>query len=176
MILKIMTISILIMFVLTLGCASVRVAVEYDESVDFSAYQSFAFVQPKRANANTGRKRLMTKEMMQQTKPILEAKGLSEAGRRQEADVLIVFYTKVRNQADYVPATYHVGRWGRVRRVSPGHVVRYKEGTLVIDIVDRQKKELVWQGVGQGVLNRSNPMENFIEAVNEILERYPPEN
>lgn len=171
---KAMTVSILFLFLLTLGCSSVRVAIDYDESVNFSAYESFFFVQPKRQKANTARRRMLTKEMMQQTKPILESKGLREAGQRQNADVLIVFYTKVRNQADYVPATYHVGRWGRVRRVSPGHVVRYKEGTLVIDIVDRQKKELVWQGVGQGVLNRSNPMENFIEAVNEILEEYPP--
>ena len=104
-----------------------------------------------------------------------KAKGFSEATSREAADMLVVFYAAVHNRRDFVPPSYRVGRWGRVWRTSPGHVVRYKEGTLVIDIVDQKRKELVWQGVGKGVLDRSNPASNLLEAVQKILEKFPPE-
>ena len=108
-------------------------------------------------------------------KPILESKGYAEAASQQDADLLVVFYAAVQNRRDFVPPTYRTGRWGRVWRTSPGHVVHYKEGTLVIDIVDRKKKELVWQGMGKGVLDRAEPARNLVEAVQKILEEFPPE-
>jgi hypothetical protein len=46
---------------------------------------------------------------------------------------------------------------------------------LVIDIVDQKKKELVWQGIGTGVLDRANPAGNLVESVQKILEKFPPE-
>lgn len=42
-------------------------------------------------------------------------------------------------------------------------------------MVDNKKKELVWQGVGTGVLDRSNPAGNLVESVGKILEKFPPE-
>ena len=68
-----------------------------------------------------------------------------------------------------------MGRWGRVYNVTPGRPVRFKEGTLVIDIVDRKTKELVWQGIGSDVLDPSGPHENLINAVQEILKKFPPD-
>ena len=87
---------------------------------------------------------------------------------------MVVFYAQVKNRADWVPPTYHVGRWGRAHRISPGHSVRYKEGTLVIDIVDSKSKELVWRGTGTDVLNRSAPAKDLVAAVEKILEEFPP--
>ena len=164
--------------IMVIGCASVSVSVNYDEAVDFSEYQSFHFIKqnPKQQQRRgVVRNPLFTKDVMNEIRPILESKGFSEAPSRDRADMLVVFYAAVQNRRDFVAPTYRVGRWGRVWRTSPGHVVRYKEGTLVIDIVDQKKKELVWQGVGKGVLDRSNPGSNLVEAVNEILEKFPPE-
>jgi hypothetical protein len=112
---------------------------------------------------------------MQEIKPVLESKGLTEASSRDGADLLIVFYAAVQNRRDWMPPTYRVGRFGRVWRTSPGHFHRYKEGTLVIDMVDNRKKELVWQGVGQGVLDRANPAQDLVSAASKILQEYPPE-
>ena len=160
-----------------LSCASVKVAVNYDEEAPFSEYQTFHFVKPKhqsRAGSRAVTHPLFTKDVMREIRPIMEGKGFTEAATRGEADFLVVFYAMVQHRRDFVPPTYRVGRWGRVWRTRPGHVVRYKEGTLVIDIVDQQKKELVWQGVGTGVLDRTNPAANLVEAVGKILENFPP--
>ncbi len=160
------------------NCSSVRVMVNYDDTISFSDYETFRFVSPRRQQSNrpgTVSNPLVTAEVMREIRPIMESKGLTEASSEETADLLVVFYASIQNRSDYVPPTYTVGRWGRVRRTSPGHVVQYKEGTLVIDIVDRQKREMVWQGIGRGVLNRNNPGENLVECLEEILEEFPPQ-
>ena len=41
-------------------------------------------------------------------------------------------------------------------------------------MVDSDRKELVWQGVGKGVLDPDDPGKTFAEAVRKVLEPYPP--
>jgi len=167
-----------IVFLLGLtGCSSVRVTVNYDQTAVFSDYKTFYFVKPRHQpkGGRVVRNPLFTKDVMREIRPILESKGFIEAVTREDADLLVVFYAAVQHRRDFVPPTYRVGRWGRVWRASPGHFAHYREGTLVIDIVDQKKKELVWQGVGRDVLERDNPAKNLVKAVEEILEEFPPE-
>lgn len=168
--------GLVIVFVFS-SCSSVRVTVNYDEAAVFSDYRTFYFVRPKQQPRPGGavRNPIFTREVMREMKPILESKGFAEAPTREEADLLIVFYAAVQNRRDFVPPTYRVGRFGRVWRARPGRFVNYKEGTLVIDIVDRKKQELVWQGVGRGVLDRVNPAKNLVDSVEEVLKEFPPE-
>ena len=170
---------LLIIFVLGwTSCSTISVVVDFDETVDFAQYRSFAFVRPRQqAQVGGGRIRnpLFNQDVMREIKPVLESKGLTEATSRERADLLVVFYAAVQNRRDWVPPTYRVGRWGRVWSTRPGHFQRVKEGTLVIDMVDNRKKELVWQGVGQGVLDRSNPGQNLVDSASNILQRFPPE-
>ena len=51
------------------------------------------------------------------------------------------------------------------------------EGLLYIDLIDADKKELIWQGQGRGALPRNlNKKEARInEFVAEVLEQFPPE-
>jgi hypothetical protein len=167
-----------LLVILILSCSSMRVMVNYDETVDFGQYRTFAFERARnqaRGQGRTVQNPLFTQDVMRQIRPILENKGYREAGQRQNADLLVVFYAAVQNRRDFVPPTYRVGRWGRVWRTSPGRTVRWKEGTLVIDMVDRDKKALVWQGVGKGMLDRSNPGRNLVESAAKILEKFPPQ-
>ena len=61
--------------------------------------------------------------------------------------------------------------WGNNTSVN-----RYTEGTLTIDIIDAKKKELIWQGQGEGVLTKKTEKkdEKIKEFVSKILEQYPP--
>ena len=53
------------------------------------------------------------------------------------------------------------------------------EGALYIDLIDTQKKELIWQGRGQGTLANTRDIEKkearIREFVSKIMEAYPPE-
>jgi hypothetical protein len=45
-------------------------------------------------------------------------------------------------------------------------------------LIDNNKKELVWQGIGDGYLSTRMDRKNerIIEFVESILEKYPPKN
>jgi hypothetical protein len=167
--------AILILALFILECATVRVSVSYDESVDFSQYQTFYFARSKYKSVTSSavRNPLFTQEVFAELRPILAQKGFTEVTDIKVADLVIHFYAFVENRQDYIPPTYRVGRWGH-RHVAPGRVVRYKEGNLVIDVVNRLSQELIWQGIGQGVLDRHNPRRDLIAAASNILVQFPP--
>ena len=49
---------------------------------------------------------------------------------------------------------------------------------MFIDLIDAEKKELIWQGIGSGGLNTSGNVtkkeEKIKEFVDEIMTQYPP--
>lgn len=165
---------LLLSFILS-NCASVRVMTHYDKAVDFTKYKTYRFVNPKNQQKGLPQNPFFSKEIMSEIRPVLEAKGYTEATSIEEADMLIHFYSFINNETRFIPPTYHVGRWGRTWVAGPGHAVHVKEGTLAIDIVDREEREVIWQGVGKDVLDRRDPSRNLVEAVSEILKEFPPE-
>lgn len=169
-------IIVLVSILFFYSCSTMNVTTNYDEQADFKQFKTFSFAPPKDQSDRPSavHNRLFTKEMLQEIRPIMERKGFQEAAAREDADLLVVFYAMIKNKRDFVPPSYRVGRWGRVWATRPGHVVRYQEGTLVIDVVDQKKQDLVWQGVGKGVLDRSDPAANLVGGVEKVLEKFPP--
>jgi hypothetical protein len=82
-------------------------------------------------------------------------------------DVLLAYYFTTRNRMD---VTHYYGYW-----YPHTSVHRYKEGTLILDIVDREEKQLVWRGWASGALdNRENIHNQIAYSVEKLLRRYPP--
>lgn len=160
------------------GCSRMQVTVNYDDSVNFTQYKTFRLVRPapqQEDEKGAVRGRLFTREVMAEIKPLLTEKGFQEASSKENADFLVIFYGTISNQRNYAPPVYRAGRRGRVWRVRPGHVYSVKKGMLVIDIVDRGHKELIWQGTGRGVLNPHQPAADLVGSVAEILKKFPPQ-
>jgi hypothetical protein len=55
----------------------------------------------------------------------------------------------------------------------------YEQGTVIIDLVDAERKELVWRGLGSKAVQRYDSPAEAKEAVDyivgRIMNRYPPE-
>jgi len=72
---------------------------------------------------------------------------------------------------------YGPGNWAAV---APGGTFArtYDEGSLILDVVDAESRDLVWQGIAWAeVYPTDSPAERekkINEAVREILERFPP--
>jgi hypothetical protein len=53
-------------------------------------------------------------------------------------------------------------------------------GTLVVDILDREKHELLWRGTAEGALidarRTDQQQESIDKIVREVLKEYPPKN
>jgi hypothetical protein len=117
---------------------------------------------------------LMTKRIRRAVESELSAKGyqLIEDGK---SDFLVAFHTGVKNKVDVTTYGYRYGRWGRYSG-SVVEVDRYKEGTLIVDIIDSNEKELVWRGWATGaVQNPDKAQETISNAVTKLLAKFPPQ-
>jgi len=169
----------LLLFTFLVSCSSMKVVVDFDDQVNFGKYKTFHFIAPKKMQKKQMQRPAVIKNPLflklarKEIGTILSQKGFQKTSKPKQADFVVAFYATAKNKAQITPPTYHIGRFGR-RWVRPGHVHHYKQGTLIIDIVDRKKHELVWRGVGTGVLNRAEPRKNLIKAVEKVLGKFPP--
>lgn len=170
----------LIPFILILflsSCATISVSSDYDKNIDYSRYKTFGFYKPgvdKVEISDLDKKRILRAIENQ-----LVAKGFTKS---ENPDILVNIFTKTREQinVNQFNAGWGYGwgfgwnpwLWGG----NQTSVSRSTEGTLFIDLIDAQKKELVWQGEGQGELTRNSNKkeENINKFVAKVLEQYPP--
>lgn len=172
------TTKILPLFLLFIvaACSSVRVNSDYDKQVDFTPYKTYAFHKTGIDKAEISD--LDKKRILRSIDEAMTAKGFTKS---ENPDVLIAFFTKEREQVNVNQYNSGFGYgwgygwnpylWGGNTSVS-----RYTEGTLYIDVIDAKKKELIWQGEGEGVLTKKTEKKdkNIKEFVTKILEQYPP--
>lgn len=166
----------LIVFFILLGlmsCNTVRVTHDYDRQAEFNKYKTFSFHQKgiDALKMNDLDKRRIVIAIDEN----LKSKGMTLA-LKSKADIIINIYASNKTRVDvdpwYNPWWTYGPYWGNRLNIRS-----YKEGSIVVDLIDRQKNTLVWQGVGKG-LNISNikAKEKAIpKAINEIMVAFPPQ-
>jgi hypothetical protein len=73
----------------------------------------------------------------------------------------------VYSSGPYVYDSLYGPRWST-------QVTRVEEGVVVIDLIDREKKGVVWRGTGVRVIGRQFEEQELREIVDAILMKYPP--
>ena len=166
---------LLLLFFLV-SCSSVKVNSDYDKKVDFTQFKTFAFY--KNGIDKVEISDLDKKRILHSIDEVLTSKGFAKS---ETPDLLINIFTKEREQVDVNQFNMGWGYgwgWGWNPWMMGGNtsVYSYPVGTLFIDIIDAGKKELIWQGEGEGVLTKdTNKKDEVIkEFVTKILEQYPP--
>ena len=175
---KVLKITAVLLF-LAVGmssCSTVKVASDYDQKVDFNQYKSFAFFKPgidKAEISDLDKKRILRaieEEMM--------SKGFTKS---EEPDLLVSIFTKTKENINiYQDNRFGYGYgwgwdpwyWGSGYNT----VNTTSEGTLYIDLIDSEGKELIWQGMGTAALAKevNKKQERISEIVEKIFEKYPP--
>lgn len=168
--------TVLILLAVVTSCSSVRVASDYDQQADFSQYNSYAFFKPGIDKAEISD--LDKRRILRAIEDEMTAKGFTKSD--SEPDLLVSIFTKTRenvniyqnNMYGYYGWGWNPWYWG----VGPNHISTNSEGTLYIDLIDAEGKELVWQGMGTGALAKEvdRKQERINEIVKKILEKYPP--
>lgn len=169
---KLVPVLLLLVFA---SCNSVRVASDYDTQVDFSQYDSFAFYKPGIDQAEISD--LDKKRILRAIEAEMLEKGFVKS---ENPDLLVSIFTKTEDNVNIYRNNIGFGYgWGW----SPWYwntgfntVNTTTEGTLYIDLIDAENKELVWQGMGTAALTQDveRKQERINEIVDEILEKYPP--
>jgi len=171
-------IPVLALVLVVTSCTSVRVATDYDKNANFSNYKTFAFF--KTGIDKVEISDLDKRRILRAIESELLAKGFTKS---ENPDLLVSLFTKSNQRVDVYNNYWGYGAWGW-GGYGPGwgwgwnqpNISTSTEGTLYIDLIDANKKELVWQGMGTGYLTRNvdKKEERIKEFVSEIMKKYPP--
>jgi len=169
---------------LAAGCASgPDIRGDYDKAADFGKYRTYGFVAP--ATTDTTQFKSLAQQTMQNAAVReMEARGYT---RSDTPDLVINFKGKLEEKTDIesTPAPYYGAGWGyRGWYGAPyggygGTEVtthRYNVGTLVMDVVDREKRQVVYQGGVEDVVTKKmleNREAAITAAVAHIFSKYP---
>lgn len=173
---------------LATGCSTVSVDTDWDPRVDFGGFDSYAWLpgpQPE-----TGDVRIDNPLLDQRVRKAIDAQLAAQGHRKvapDQASFLVGYHlsTEKKLRATTVNSYYGYGygTWGYWGGPGPAGgsqtmVTEYETGTLIIDVVDRSRNELVWRGSGEKRIGKERTPEEsekvVAEVVAAILERFPP--
>ena len=156
-----------------------RTTYDYDKTAPFTAYRTYALVQGS-ASGNPRVDGLIVAALQDQ----LTLKGLSKTSVRPDVNVLFHVALDTRKDISALSTGPLYGgygwRWGEGWG-STATNVRVREivaGTLVVDVVDGQRKQVVWRGLGTKAIAADATPDardmSIAKAVEKIMRNYPP--
>ena len=162
------------------SCNSIRVSSDYNEEINFTEFKTYAF--SKSGIDKVEINDIDKKRILRAIDVELYNKGYRKSSI--EPDFLINFFTKTNKKIDYYPSNNYYGYavpYGGMGHYASSWYLNsfsYNEGVLFVDIIDQNKNELVWQGIGKGYIYNDKPdnkNEKIKAMVNKILLQFPPE-
>jgi len=173
---------LLTLLIVVSSCSSVKVAADYDKEAKFNDYKTFAFFKTGIDKAEISD--LDKRRILRAIEAELLAKGFTKS---EKPDLLVSLFTKSQQRVDVYNNSWGYGGWGwgGYGSFGPGwgwgwnqqpNISTSTQGHLYIDLIDANKKELVWQGMGTGYLSRNMEKKEarIKEFVTKIMEKYPP--
>jgi len=177
--------GVLTLTLLLAACASgPTIIANQDPNADFSAYKTYSFVEPLSTD-RAGVQGILSGFLIRATSDELEARGMKRGW--PDPDLLIDFVVSAQQkiQSRSQPsssASIHRGRggygtWtGYSMGVSTTTVTQSTEGTVAIDVIDRQRNQVVWEAAATGRVTeetRENLQSVVPIVVGELFEKYP---
>ncbi len=146
-----------------------KINIEFDESVDFSKFHTFAIRAGQLNSRNPAlNSELVKKKIENDIIKDLTARGLEVTDGKSDLNIRYHFGSMRKAEIETYPAGWR--GWGtRVVRVP------YTEGTLVIDLRDPSTKSLVWRGIASEEKSDATKIQGKLDdMVRKAIEKYPP--
>jgi len=155
--------------------AAQKTSFDFDKTADFSKYKTYALKDGTKVGQPLIDNRI-TAAIQEQ----LAAKGLTK--NDASPDIVVVYHVAFDKQQDITAYSSGYGgygyRWGGGWGTTDVRVNEILVGTLVIDVADASKKEVVWRGMGVKEVDTQAKAEkrdkNITSAVTKILQNFPP--
>lgn len=148
-------------------------------ALDILKYQSFGFVEHPDTD-KAGYTTLVTRYLKDAVTREMLARGYTQSA---QPDLLVNFTTGSKDKIEGDPWPDVGVGWGRWSRgwgwggTFGGRDIRtVTEGSLTIDVVDQQHKEVIWSGTAKGNVtskDEKNPQSAIDKAVTAIFVKYP---
>jgi hypothetical protein len=174
--------SAALLVALIAGCATTdapNTRVDYDKNADFSVYRTFGF--PKETGTDRGGyATLVTSYFKNSVTTAMEARGYKYSA--ENPDLLVNFFMNTRERSELRPTAgygyygYRDGLYHGWPSYEQNRTITYQIGTINVDIVDAARKQLIWEGVSEGVVSEeslANPKVTVNAVVTELMRKYP---
>jgi hypothetical protein len=151
-----------------LGCAT-HVHTEHAPNANFAGYRTFALTQGHVFNEGRldERDTLVRDRIDSALRTELSAKGLQATNLNP--DLLVTYTAGARTKAEVVPnpEAYTLGG------MPAPWLSEYRQGTLIIDFIDADTKQLVWRSYARAEDQNFRTPENIDKVVDKALEKFP---
>jgi hypothetical protein len=157
------------------ACSTLQVSTDYDKAADFSQYRTFSY-------KDTGdiKDDIWASRIENALSDALAAKGLKRVPN--DGDVWLVAHPRLSKQMQVNTYNsgwgYGYGWYGGGMGMSTSTVSEIPVGTLVVDLVDGKKKDLVWRGTATDTLRTDASPESREQKLREVAAQlfagYPP--
>ncbi len=170
---KLIKLSFLILALAGLqACKTAEIYSDYDPNVKFDSYSHFMVLEHmKSLPAKENTKQWIYKALSDQ----MTLRGYSE---NKNPDLLVKVLIKAktkestslqRNNDFYWNSNYYPYGWGLNTGIERVSYDTHTEGTIIIDVIDRKKKELIWQASASGAAKDDTKLTE--EAINKIIKK-----
>jgi Domain of unknown function (DUF4136) len=161
------------------GCASPEIGYDFDRSVNFSAYQSYAWIPG--AQEATGDRRLDSSLIDARIRSAIDAQLRSKgyaATANGKPQFFVAYHIGMKDLLKGSSTQNYIGDRAHGTYTTLSDIQQYKEGTLLIDIVDAESKQLVWQASALAKVEEGLTPKERDERINGIvramLSHFPP--
>jgi len=178
---KLTAVTVLTLLLVFMTGCDLKTTVDYDREADFATIKTYSWDEPDELTITDLNHRRIIAAVDSQ----LELKGIQKVD--SDPDVFVTYFTDDDEQVyvdtttsgyGYGPGMYWDPYWGggMGMTTSTSQVRSYTVGTLVVDIYDAEKKQLVWRGVVTATLddNPKNTEKKINKGVAKLFEKYPP--
>lgn len=185
---RFLTLTIITSLILS-GCSSsVSVTTDYDKSVDFSQHktlQYYGWAENSDKILNSIQKNRIEKAVAYQ----FERRGITVV--EGDADIIVSLFIVTEKRKQVIANTTSTGGtyggyggyynhgpawgWGGGYSTTTYNEYEYTVGTLAISVYDAVKKELIWEGIGEGTIddNQKKIEEKINRSISKIMYSYP---
>ena len=152
-----------------------KTSFDFDKTTDFAKFKTYSLKDGTKVGDP-----LVDNRIVAAIEAELKAKGLT----RKDAgpDAVVVYHVAFDKQQDITAYSSGYGgygyRWGGGWGTTDVRVNQILVGTLIIDVADQTKQEVVWRGMGVKEVDTQAKAEkrdkNIASAVKKILNNFPP--
>jgi hypothetical protein len=170
-------VAVIFLVLLVAGCSpQIRVYSDMDPDYDLWTYTSFDWGQ--QVDIEAGRNPLRYNELNDKRIKAAVAQEMSSRGytfRTGDSDLIIHYHIVVDEKSVVVPETFGY-RYGPYWTRTGANVYHYREGTLILDVMERKTTNLIWRGWGVANIDEIDPQgvdQVVRRAVQKIFQRFP---
>lgn len=165
-----------ILLMLALGALAQKVNVDWDRSVDFQNYRTYAW-----GNNTHAKNPLMDQRIIEGIESRLAERGLQKVSVRDNPDLVVRYHAAADTQTRI--SAIDTGMYGPGWRYGWGgigpataYVDTIPVGNLIVDIGDVNDKRYIWRGTASGTIsdNPEKNEKNIYKALTKMFEKFPP--